>query len=408
MTRNTKQPVAVASVLLTLVLVVTGCGGEGDGDGEKNGAAGASSSPPHGYVEGAEETAEQQSRLVLADHATGAVKMLDLITGRKTALGTAKDTGELVTDGRFGYANSATGSRVFDSGSWMVDHGDHIHYYRAKPRQAGTLPGSEPEHVHSGKALTAVTFADGKATLLDRGELENGKLRRVTDIGGVRGPVVPYETHILVPPGGKTTVEVRDRKGGRPYALNEKCPELRGAAVTRSGVVYGCADGAILITEKKGRLSAQKIGYGKHVGEADRPVAFHHRSLGATLTAKAGEDGIWILDVGERKWRRIDSGAVTAVNTAGEGTPVLALTKTGVLKAYDAETGEETASKKLIANPPSGKRTPQPVIEVDGNRAYVNDPAARKVYEIDYNDDLRKARSFSLDFTPDHMVETGR
>ena len=48
------------------------------------------------------------------------------------------------------------------------------------------------------------------------------------------------------------------------------------------------------------------------------------------------------------------------------------------------------------------------VIEVDTTRAYVNDAAARKVYEIDYNDKLRLARTFSLGFAPTYMVETGR
>ncbi|AXK32438.1 hypothetical protein DVA86_06995 [Streptomyces armeniacus] len=406
MTRNTRQPAAAATVLLALGALLAACG-DGD-DAEKKGATGASSSPPHGYVEGAEEAAEQQSRLVMADDTTGAVRMLDLISGKTTKLGAAKDTEELITDGRFGYARSATGTRIFDSGSWMVDHGDHIHYYRAKPRDTGTLPGAEPEHVHSGKALTAVTSADGKAVLLDRGELEDGKLRRAAEIDGVRGPVVPYETYVLVPTAGKTTVEVRDRKGGRVHTLPEKCAELRGAAVTRSGVVYGCADGALLVTEKSGKLSAEKIEYAEPVAASDRPDSFRHRSQSATLTAKAGEKGIRVLDVSERKWQWIDSGKVTAVNTAGEGAPVLALTTAGFLKAYDAETGKETASRKLIASPPDGEHAPAPVIEVDGSRAYVNDPAAKKVYEIDYNDGLRTARSFSLDFTPAHMVETGR
>jgi hypothetical protein len=44
---------------------------------------------------------------------------------------------------------------------------------------------------------------------------------------------------------------------------------------------------------------------------------------------------------------------------------------------------------------------------VDTVRAYVNDPAGKAVHEIDYNDDLRLARSFKLPFAPAHMVETG-
>lgn len=53
-------------------------------------------------------------------------------------------------------------------------------------------------------------------------------------------------------------------------------------------------------------------------------------------------------------------------------------------------------------------RRQRPVIEVDRSRAYVNDPESKKVFEIDYNDGLRIARSFDLDIRPVLMAETGR
>ncbi|PBO14821.1 hypothetical protein CLM83_33980, partial [Streptomyces albidoflavus] len=54
----------------------------GSGGGERPAAAPGGSGVPHGYVEGAEEQAEQQSRLVLADAGSGAVHVLDLISGK--------------------------------------------------------------------------------------------------------------------------------------------------------------------------------------------------------------------------------------------------------------------------------------------------------------------------------------
>jgi hypothetical protein len=48
------------------------------------------------------------------------------------------------------------------------------------------------------------------------------------------------------------------------------------------------------------------------------------------------------------------------------------------------------------------------VIEIDATRAYVNDATAGVIHEIDYNDNLRVARTFTLDSTPTFMVETGR
>ncbi|HEX2286793.1 MAG TPA: metal ABC transporter permease, partial [Mycobacterium sp.] len=51
---------------------------------------------------------------------------------------------------------------------------------------------------------------------------------------------------------------------------------------------------------------------------------------------------------------------------------------------------------------------PRPVIEVDSDRAYVNDTAERVVYEIDYGDALRVARTLHTETTPGLMVEAGR
>lgn len=399
---------------LALGLALTGCaGGEGNSADEESSKPSAT---PHGYVEGAEEAAEQQSRLVLADAGTGKVRVLDLVEDETHTVGSVQDPESLHTDGRFAYANSPAQSRVFDSGAWMVDHGDHVHYYRAEIEEIGAVRGKRPEHVHSSTALTAVTFGDGTAKLLDRKKLEDGDIDATATLDDADGgPVVPYGRHALTPrkaSGGQTVVEARDRRGKRETVLDEECEDLRGAAVTRSGVVFGCADGALLVSERKGELAGEKIEFEESVSSEERPRSFRHRSMSTTLTARAGDRGIWVLDVADRSWKLLETGPAVAVNTAGEGTPVLALTESGVLKGYDPESGRETASRKLLAESPGagsdGGGGAKPVIEVDTSRAYVNDPSAKKIHEIDYNDGLRTARSFSPGLSPTHMVETGR
>lgn len=407
--RKSNIRTAVPAALLITATLLAGCGNSQETTTPKNTAD--TTAAPHGYVEGAEETAEQQSRLVTVDAEDGTAQALDLITGKTTSLGRVENIDRLTTDGRFAYAHSQDGTRILDSGSWMVDHGDHVHYYRAEIRAVGTLKGRQPEHVHSDKARTAVTFKGGTAQVLDRGRLEDGSLRRTATLHDVQGPVVPYARHLLVPTAdtdrNTVAVEVRDPKGTSRTVLEERCPALRGAAVTRTGVVYGCADGALFVTEKNGRISAEKIDFDQPVAADERPRSFSHRSLSATLTAPAGDDGIWVLDVTARSWKHLRTGPVVAVNTAGEGSPILALGEDGTLTAYDAESGKEIADRKLLTRPGSSEAS-HAVIEVDGSRAYLSDPAAKKIYEIDYNDALRTARTFSVDSTPTHMVETGR
>lgn len=409
MIRNRNKATTALAAVLALGTALAGCGADG---GERKPAAKETSAKPHGYVEGAEETAEQQSRLVLTDAGSGAVTLLDLIEGKTSELhGSARGTDRLSTDGRFAYTHGTGGAGVFDSGSWMVDHGDHVHYYRAKPRALGRVPGDGAEHVYSSPSLTAVTFKDGTARLLDHARMEKGKLKHAATLKNVtKGPVVPYENTALVPvagPGGSTVVEIRDARGRKKSTLREKCPELRGTAVTRRGVVFGCADGALFVKRAEGKTTAEKIPFGRKVAAGERPRSFQHRSLGTTLTAKAGNRGVWVLDVTERRWKLVNTGPVIAANTAGEGAPLVTLDRSGTLNSYGIPDGKKVASKKLLKKLPPG-RDVQPVVEVDANRAYVNDIRAKKIYEIDYNDDLRKARSFPLDATPSRMVETGR
>ncbi|PRX44548.1 ABC-type Mn2+/Zn2+ transport system permease subunit [Prauserella shujinwangii] len=369
----------------------------------------ASSQPsvPHGYVEGAEEVAEAQPRLVVADADSGAVRVVDLLTGEVTEAGDVDAVRGLHGDGRFAYLDSAGGAvHVIDSGVWTVDHGDHVHYYRAPIRAVGTVDGGRTIAVHGDAARTVVSFAVGGARLLDRTRLEAGTVggTGTLDRQGEAG-AVPYAGQVLVPSGD--AVEVRTPEGERRAVVAEPCPRPSGEAVTRRGVVFGCADGALLVTEDDDAFTGEKIRYPAGVAEADRAREFAHRAGGTTLVARAGDRGLWALDLDARTWRLVGAGPVIAANTAGAGTPLLALTADGTLRAFDSESGREIARKRVLAHPVT-EGGPRPVIEIDTSRAYVNDIAARTVHEIDYADDLRVARTFELDIRSTYLVETGR
>ncbi|MEU3271012.1 hypothetical protein ABZ639_09195 [Saccharomonospora sp. NPDC006951] len=361
---------------------------------------------PHGYVEGAEETAEAQSRLVVADEETGQVRVVDLVGERDWPIEVPADGVEgLLGDGRFGYVASAGSVHIVDSGSWMVDHGDHVHYYRSEPSAAGTIELSAPSAVFSGPAITAVSSSDGPATLLDAKALEEGKTETAgaLDEGGEAG-VVPFGEHLLVPStreGG--VIDVRNQAGEVTGTIAEPCRDPGGAAVTRLGVVFGCEDGALLVSEGKETVRGAKIGYPEQVSDAERARDFRHRPGSTTLVARAGDTAVWVLDAAARTWNMVETGPVAAANTAGEGAPLLTLTTDGVLRAHDLDSGTETATARVLDKP-----DPRATILVDTSRAYVNDPAAGVVHEIDYNDDLRVARTLDTSITPTHIVETGR
>lgn len=408
--RRNVTPWASAALVLT-ALLTTSCAGE-----EPNAARSATSSPsatPHGYVEGAQEAAEQQSRLLLNDPGSGNTRVLDLITGKVHRTAQVKDAVRLGMDGRFGYLHAPDGTHVLDSGAWMVDHGDHVHYYSAATRHVGELPAGSQAQIRGDVAVTAVTDENGRTVLYDRSKLEKGQIVASRTLRGTyTGAVVPYGEHLLAfaDKGGTTELVVLDRKGERVASPDVTCEAPQGDAVTRRGVILGCADGAVLVRAQDGGFTAEEISYGKHVPAQERATAFRHRPGSDTLTAPAGDDAVWVLDVAERTWKRVETGPVVAVNTAGEGSPVLVLETDGSVHGYDIETGKQTARTKplLTAEKRDDSDGNAPVIEVDRSRAYVNDPEGKRVFEIDYNDGLRIARSFDLDVEPVLMVEAGR
>ncbi|WP_016699234.1 hypothetical protein [Actinoalloteichus spitiensis] len=364
---------------------------------------------PHGYVEGAEETAEAQSRLVIADAETGEVRVLDLIDEEVHEVGQVEGVGGIAGDGRFGYVAAVDDTvRVIDSGSWMVDHGDHVHYYRAEVRDVGAVDGVDLTDAFSDPVVAALSSADGHTLVLDRAELDGGSVVPRVEEVPTAGPsaTVPYREHLLAPTGDGA-VEVLDRDGEAVSTLDVPCEDPRGQALTRRGVVFGCADGALLVTEDDGRFEGELIAYPESTS-GERLTAFRHRPGSTTLVGPAGEEEGWLLDVtGRTWWHWTTTEPVVAANTAGEGSAVLVLTADGVLRGLDPDTGEETAAVPLL-EPDAATGTPAPVIEVDTSRAYVNDPTSGVIHEIDYNDDLRVARTLEVPGLASHMVETGR
>ncbi|TDC26260.1 hypothetical protein E1265_04875, partial [Streptomyces sp. 8K308] len=201
--------------LAAVPLLLAACGGgEGDRSAAEAGAPGDEATP-HGYVAGAEETAEPQTRLVLAEAGTGEVRVLDLTTEEATSLGSLPAANGLAGDGRYGYLTADDGTvTVVDGGAWTVDHGDHAHYYRTEPTVVGEVPGGGGELLgaRADAAITALTYDDGTVVLLDREAQDEGEIAEAARLdAGALAAAVPFEGRVLVP--GAEGVAVYDREG---------------------------------------------------------------------------------------------------------------------------------------------------------------------------------------------------
>ncbi|MCE7081812.1 hypothetical protein [Streptomyces sp. ST2-7A] len=414
---------ALPVAALACGLLLTGCG-EGADDptsaGETDDGAGTSGEEtPHGYVEGAEETAEQQSRLVLASAGGEPVHVLDLVSEEGTVIGEAgriagtDAPAPMIGDGRFAHLLEDGAVRVVDGGAWTVDHGDHVHHYRTGAREVGTVEAARPVAAHADTAVIAVTLSEGGALLLDRAGAEDGDLAELRRIDDADGPVLPFDGGLLVPvtdPAGTGRVEVRDRGNESVAAPDAVCSDPAAGAVTRRGAVYACAEGALLFTAGgEGEPEVTAIPYPEGTAEEDLPTELRHRNDGAVLAARAGDRGVWFLDLAEPVWKLLETGPAVAVNAVGEDAPVLLLDPDGDLVAVDPASGEEIARAALLDPAAGDGSVPEgTVIEVDTQRVYVNDIAERRIHEIDARDDLRVARVLPVDAEPRRMVVTGR
>lgn len=370
----------------------------GDGDGDGHG---------HGAIAGAEEVAEPPLGLLSID-AEGNTAVLDLLTDEAIDLGATAAPTALASDGRYVFATTVEGVEVIDSGRWSWDHGDHFHYYLADPALLGTVPGDGPATVTSGALSTAGTtgvfFAgSGEAVLLDNRSLSDGRIDELfrIDTGADAGFLAPVGDGALVTDGDGLTYRDRD---GEAVGAPVECVDPAGAITTRVGLVVGCADGAVLATWHDDELATERIPY--PADASDRALTFDGRKGRPTVAAVAGTTGFWLLDTRERTWTLVPTERpltrVVAVDDA-EGH-VVAIDVDGRIVVHLAEGGAVVgATEPVLAD---GGSTASLV--VDEQRAYVSDPAAGVVHEIDYADGARIARSLETPTAPAFVTEVGR
>ncbi|MGO2747145.1 MULTISPECIES: ABC transporter [Microbacteriaceae] len=373
----------------------------------------APSTPPesgdgHGAIAGAAEVAEPPLGLLSLD-AEGNAAVLDLLSDETADLGaTAAPPAALVSDGRYGFVTTAEGVEVIDSGRWSWDHGDHFHYYLAEPGILGTVAGEGPVTVTSGALSTAGTtgvfFAgSGEAVLLDNKALSEGRIEELlrVETGADAGLVAPVGDGALVTEGDALVYHDDD---GSPAGTPVECVDPAGAITTRVGLVVGCADGAVLATWQNGELATERIPYPAEA--SDRALSFDGRKGRPTVASVAGTTGFWLLDSRERTWTLVSTerplARVVAVDDA-EGH-VVAIDVDGRVVVYLADGGTLVgATEPILAEGGSASS-----LVVDEQRAYVSDPGAGLVHEIDYADGARIARSLETPTAPTFVTEVGR
>ncbi len=391
---NARRLAGAAALSVTLAL--GGCGSSGEPpDVEET---------PHGYVAGAEELAEPQPAIAYATREARQLHLLDLATGTEEEVGLSLGAQRISEDGRFVYVSGHRQLEVVDAGVWTIDHTDHVHYYRAPARSVGTLTLDAPVTTVAGhEAHTTVGTADGKVTVLDRRELEAGKIATLAtiDSGSSTALAVPYADRLLVAVGDDPArpadhIVAMDERGESTGALEVPCAAPRGAAVLRGGAVIACEDGLVRVKLEGDKLTAKTVSSPRTPVPAE-PFGYRPRSNEAAVADRAG---IWSVNAAKATLRYLPvrGRELVAAASPADGSTVLALDRSGTLISYDLETGRLLAQKSV----------PAASLTLDVDRAYLADPAAGVIHEIDYRDGLRTARTLRVAQRPDLAVEVGR
>lgn len=353
-------------------------------------------------ADGAREIDGPLTKLVLVDPASGQTSVYDAVDEVETPIGSYGPVTGLDGDGRFAYLQTGERTTVVDAGAWTFDHGDHYHYFASAPAEVATLdlPAAS---VSASNSTVAVRTPTGAVQLFDLEKLGS------REVEAPAGLTVPPDVAAAVPYGSRLVSVAADGRmrvtgEGGTTDLAGECPSVSWAMPTRRAVVFGCQSGAVRVTGGENDLAVTAAPYPADA-PAQRPESMEHRDR-ADVFAGVAAGNVWVLDSRQRSWTLIPAEDAVATNTKGDGT-VLVLHRDGTLSATDVRTKAETARIPLFPGP-IPVAGPQPVVDLDSDRAYVNNAALREIYEIDYADGLRIARTLRTEVAPGLMVEAGR
>jgi hypothetical protein len=386
----------------------------------------------------AEEHGSAQPRLVMIEADTGTVVVMDVGDGEVIArLPSAVDSvspGEAPGqsgDGRFTFFSHHAGNSItiVDAGTWMVPHGTHAHHYTTAPAITGIVEGLNPTHAVTHDGIVALFFdGTGEVVALDEQALRDGSVTEVARFstgGPHHGVAVPVDDCFL------TSLPIEGDPAARPASIGlfcdgelqrtiADCHDLHGEAMLGTAVVFGCADGVVSIETGDGSWAATATAY-PDVDDTDLFGAPRPRVWGLTgargsrhLFAWAGSDHLFVLDADHaaETMRAVELSApftvfgLAAVPGSRDG---LVLTTDGSLQRIDLETGAVVDRLAVVDpfQPDLTFETPQHVVVAQKDRAFVLDPTAQRIVEIDLRGGMSPGRVLQLDAAMTQLTLAG-
>jgi hypothetical protein len=373
------------TAVLGVVTLLAACG-------DDNGTAAAPTVP-----------ATEFRRLVVSDTAPFA-RIFDATTGQRVdSMGglPSRITYLYTAKGRIAFAHFQTRDQVsFIDGGVFEQNGRGV---KQAPRIVGSFSDIRPIHGNYNGDLVSVHF-DG-----------SGNVRFWSEQGVAAGNTQPVSTINTGPAhhgagmatfdGGMMSASLRDPNGtspigvvvfnrqGQEVARNTTCPGLHGLAGNQSGKLYGCADGALLVTvsgttptfSKVTHATDPRFGVGTvwaRDGQSNFLVRMSIRGQPVSATTRA----IGIAQVSSRTMTPVALPGSEIDWTADldhSGRYALILGRAGNLHVVDMTTRQVTGSLNGLVPPmPTSGTVLTPFMAFAEGVAYITSPTQGRVFEI--------------------------
>ena len=321
-------------------------------------------------------------------------------------------------DGPHVFVSSDKAFGALDLGSFSKPHGDHLHHYAGDP----VFPGFEVGATKPGH----VAARDGKAVLFDD---ENGDVTtmRLTGMDAVDHFRVPVHDGIAVlgedgtymgtitDDDGKRTGVAQVDADGKELERFEQCPGAHGAEETAAGIFVGCADGAVVFLDGEVTKVESPDEYGRIGNQAGSAESWH--VIGDFKSDKKAADDeelerpekVSIINAETGELKLVDLGTSYTFRSLGMNDDGLAVVRdaAGKLHLIDAEQAKVVKTLDVIDAWEESEewQDPRPALAVEGDVAYVTDPATKKVHVVDLKGEA-KTLTADLPETPDELLAT--
>ncbi|MDT0235041.1 hypothetical protein [Curtobacterium sp. BRB10] len=264
-------------------------------------------------------------------------------------------------------------------------------------------------------------FADGTGdvTTFDHTELDGADLPEVettTSEAAHHGVAIELEDGTLL-----TTVGTEEHRSGvraldadgEETARSEECPDVHGEGAVKGEVaVFGCTDGALVYDDGAFEKIDAPTEYGRTGNlftTEDSSVAVGDYnddpdSEGYLL------DQIALIDAASGEYTVADMpdgvGFTFRDLARGPGDEAVVLGSDGALHTFDETTGEQLESYPVIDawEGPAEWQDAHPALKVEGDVAYVTDPAEQKVHAVDLTTGEVVASSDELPGVPNEIA----